>query len=122
MIPFLRDGDVALVSPSTGGDVDVGDVICFKAPAGRLCLHRVIQRDRDRIVVKGDALAFVDLIEPGHVLGKVVAVGRRGRVKRLDTRIARWRNRAIVSLSTLVPSFIPLAVRVGRVVRAARRG
>jgi signal peptidase I len=122
MIPSLWDGDVALVSPTAGREVDVGDVVCFQTRHGLLCVHRVIKRDRERVVVKGDALAFVDVIEPGHVLGTVIAVQRRGGVKRLDTRIARWRNRVIVSVSTLLPSLIPLAVHVGRVVRGMRRG
>ena len=122
MMPFLWDGDVVLVTPTARREVVVGDVICYETPPGGLCLHRVIARTRDRFVAKGDALAFTEVVDPGHVLGKVVAVQRRGRVKRLDTRIARWSNRAIAAVSTLIPFLIPLAIRVGRDVRASLRG
>jgi hypothetical protein len=121
MLPFLRDGDVALVAPTEGDGVGVGDVICYETPPGRLFLHRVIARDRYRLVAKGDALAFTDVIDRAQVLGKVVAVEGDGRVRRLDTRRARWRNRAIASLSPVLPRLLPLAIRLRRVVRAARR-
>ena len=122
MMPFLWDGDVVLVTPTAGREVAVGDVICYETPPGEICLHRVIQRERDRVVAKGDALAFTEVVDPGHVLGKVVAVQRRGRVKRLDTRIARWSNRAIAAVSPFIPGLLSLAARVQHVVRAARRG
>lgn len=122
MLPFLLDGDVALVMPAAGTEISVGDVICYETPPGRLFLHRVIGRKRERFVAKGDALAFTDLIDPGQVLGKVVAVQRRGSVKRLDTRIGGWRNRAIAAVSGLIPVPIALAIRVRRIVRAALRG
>ena len=122
MLPFLRDGDVALVVPAAETAVGVGDVICYETPPGRLFVHRVIERKRQSFVAKGDAVAFTDLIGPGQVLGKVVAVTRRGRVKRLDTHIGRWRNRVIASLSHLIPPLFPLAIYVVRSVRAALRG
>ncbi len=122
MTPFLWDGDVALVTPTAGREVGVGDVICYEAPSGRLFLHRVIARDRDRFVAKGDALASTDVVERAQLLGKVVAVERHGRVRRLDTRAARWRNRAIASISPLLPRLLPLAVRLRRVWRAVFRG
>jgi signal peptidase I len=122
MLPFLRNGDVALVMPAAGTEIGVGDVICYETPPGRLFLHRVIECDRDRLVAKGDALEFRDVIDRTRLLGKVVAVQRRGRVKRLDTRIGRWRNRAIAAVSPLIPLVIALAIPMRRVVRAALRG
>lgn len=122
MMPFLWDGDVALVTPTEGKEVGVGDVICYETPPGRLFLHRVIARDRDRFVAKGDALAFTEVIDRAQLLGKVVAVERHGKVRRLDTRAARWRNRAIASLSPFLPRLLPLALRLRRVWRAAFHG
>lgn len=118
MLPFLRDGDVARVLPANGPEIGVGDVICFETSPGRLCLHRVIARDGDRLVAKGDALLFAEAVGPPQLLGKVVAVERRGRVKRLDTRAARWRNLAIASVSPLLPRLLPLAIGLRRVWRA----
>jgi hypothetical protein len=122
MTPFLWDGDVALVTPTEGKEVGVGDVICYETPPGKLFLHRVIARDRDRFVAKGDALAFTEVIDRAQLLGKVVAVERHGKVRRFDTRTGRWRNRAIASLSPFFPRLLPLALRLRRVWRAAFHG
>jgi signal peptidase I len=122
MTPFLRDGDVVLVAPTAGRGVGVGDVICYEMPPGKLFLHRLIARDRDRIVAKGDALPFIEVIDRTQLLGKVLAVERRGKVKRLDTRTARARNWAIASLFPLVPWVLSLALRMRRVWRAAFHG
>ena len=120
MIPFILDGDVVVVDPAGNSEICVGDVLCYEISPGRLFLHRVIKRDGERFVTKGDALDFTDLISPGQVLGKVVAIERRGRIRQFDT--ARWRNRAIVLLSPLLSGLLPLAMRVRRMWRAARRG
>ncbi len=121
MTPFLRDGDVALVTPAAGGDIRVGDVVCFETAPGRLFLHRVVERQGTRVVAKGDALISTTVIGLHQVLGKVQAIERRGRVKRLDTRAARWRNRAIAFLSPALSRLSSLAVGLRRFVRAVPR-
>lgn len=120
MLPFILDGDVVLVGPAGHSEILVGDVICYEISPGKLFLHRVIKRDGERFVTKGDALTFTDLISPGQVLGKAVAIERRGRVRRLDT--ARWRNRAIAFLSPLFPPLLSPAIRLRRMWKAALRG
>ncbi len=120
MIPFIWDGDLVLVSPAEDSEIVVGDVVCYETSPGRLFLHRVIKRDAERFVTKGDALDFTDLVSPGQVLGKVVAIERRGRVRRLDT--ARWRNRVIAFLSPFLSGLLPLAIRVRRLWRTALSG
>jgi hypothetical protein len=122
MVPFLRDGDVALVTPTAGSEVGVGDVVCYEMPPGRLYLHRVIARDRDCVVAKGDALPFTEVVERAQLLGTVVAIERHGRVRRLDTRTAQCRNRAIASLSPALPRALALAGRLRRLWRVAFRG
>ncbi len=121
MLPFVRDGDIVFVTPTARG-IDIGDIVCYEAPVGRLFLHRVIRRDGLRVVTKGDALSFTEVIDPRQVLGTAVALERRGRIKRLDSRVARWRNRVIASLSHLVPPLVSVALPVRRALRAARHG
>lgn len=121
MVPFLWDSDVAIVTPTEEREIRVGDVLCYEA-AGRIFLHRLIERDGIRFLAKGDALACVDVIDRAQVLGKVVAVERHGRIRRLDTRAARWRSRVIVSLSPFLPRLLSLALRLRRLWRAASRG
>ena len=120
MIPFILDGDVVLVGPAGNSEILVGDVICYEISPGRLFLHRVIKRDGERFVSKGDALDFTDVVFPGQVLGRVVAIERHGRVKRLGT--ARWRNRAIAFFSPLLPTLLSPAIRLRRMWKAALRG
>jgi len=120
MIPFILDGDMVLIGPAANSEILVGDVICYEISPGRLFLHRVIRRDGERFVTKGDALAFTDVVFPDQVLGRVVAIERRGRVRGLG--VARWRNRGIAFLSPLLSGLLPLAMRVRRTWRGALRG
>lgn len=122
MIPFVLDGDVALVTAADGNEIRVGDVICYETSPGRLFLHRVIALAGDRFVARGDALSFSELVPRARLLGRVVALERQGRIRRLDTRMARWRNRTIVALSPLVARLLPLALRLRHAWRGAVRG
>jgi len=76
MMPFIRDGDVVGVTTTESTEVGVGDVICYETPPGKLFFHRVIGLAGDGFVAKGDALAFTELVERAHVLGKVITVER----------------------------------------------
>src|SRR2546426_8972948 len=85
MVPFLWDGDVVLVVPSTGTEVGVGDVICYETSPGRLFLHRVIERRRERFVAHGHALPSTDAIDRPHIPGKPFPIEPRGSGKRPHT-------------------------------------
>jgi signal peptidase I len=118
MLPFLREGDVALVVPAAGMEIGVGDVICYETAPGRLFVHRVIERKRDRFVAKGDALRVTDVLERRQLVGKVVAIERRGRLTRLDTRASQWSSRAVALLSPLLPPLVSVAIQARRRWRA----
>ena len=120
MLPFLRDGDIVLINPARRA-AGVGDIVCYES-TGRLFLHRVLGRAGDRVVTKGDALSFTEAIDPTQVLGTAVAIERRGGLKRLDTRAARWRNRRLASLSHLVPPLLAVAIPLRRTLRTALHG
>lgn len=122
MLPFLRDGDVAVVVPTPAERIAPGDVICYESPPGRLFLHRVIRREMARFITKGDALRVPETVDAAAVLGTVVAVERDGRVTRWDDASARRWNRAIVVLSRVLPLVLSIALPVRRVLRRARRG
>jgi signal peptidase I len=62
MQPRLHTGDLALVRPAA--DYRVGDVVAYRSAVLRsVVLHRIIRRDGDRYVFKGDNNNFVD---PNH--------------------------------------------------------
>jgi hypothetical protein len=120
MRPFLRDGDLVRVVPCAAGVVGPGDVVCYAA-AGALFFHRVV-RQQGHLVIKGDAVAFADVVAPADVLGIVVAVERHGRIRRMDTPLARARNRAIARLSPLLSVVVPGAVATARRLLGRQRG
>lgn len=63
MEPRFRTGDLALVRPAA--DYRVGQVVAYRSTTLRsVVLHRIIARDGDRYVFKGDNNDFVDPIHP----------------------------------------------------------
>src|SRR5262245_25540505 len=122
MMPFLRDGDIAFVRPASAAQIRVGDVVCYESTGGRLFLHRVVDRQAGQVVTRGDALTSADVVSLRKVLGTVSAIVRRGRVRRLDTRAAWWRNRAIAFLSPALSRLLLLAVESRNLARAMARG
>jgi hypothetical protein len=120
MLPFLRDGDLLRVEPAAVAGLGIGDVICYEPPAGGLCLHRVVAREKRGFVTRGDALAYVETVPDAAVLGVVTAVERRGRVRRLRTPAARWRGRLIARTAPAVARLLPLARSLRRALRAIR--
>jgi signal peptidase I len=63
MQPRLHTGDLALVRPAA--DYRVGDVVAYRSAVLRsVVLHRIIGRDGDRYLFKGDNNNFVDPAHP----------------------------------------------------------
>jgi hypothetical protein len=122
MLPSLRDGDLLEISPASGVEIQVGDVICYEPSPGTLCLHRVVTRDGRGFVTRGDALTHVEVVPAGSVLGRVRAVQRRGRAWRLDTWSARWRARVIVVASPALARLLPPVLGLRRFWRTVLRG
>jgi hypothetical protein len=119
MLPFLRDGDITTVSPAPR-TINVGDVICYEAPAGKLIVHRVIGRVADGFVAKGDALMVGEVVERPAILGTVIAIERSGRHRTLDSRTARWRNRAVAALAPILPQALAAGARLKRALQRSR--
>jgi hypothetical protein len=92
MLPLIREGDQVLVVHGRNS-VRRGDVVVFRRQ-GQLIAHRVLRIDDDEgqaaFLVKGDNLSTFDpLVDPGAVLGRVLAVQRGNRSLALDS--TSWR-------------------------------
>jgi len=94
MRPFIRDGDFIVVSPIKNSSIKTGDVVFYLTTENKVIVHRVIKKykkDKDNritMLIKGDAtFSSPEKVEMQNVLGKVVAVERNGRKKRLDTKL-----------------------------------
>jgi signal peptidase I len=72
MAPRFHTGDLALIRPSD--EYRVGDVVAYRSTLLRtVVLHRIIGRDGDRYVLKGDHNDFVDPTHPARadLVGKL---------------------------------------------------
>ncbi len=95
MQPFIRDGDILEIQPNGGELFRTTDIVLCKIPKGKLVAHRIVGikpgEGRDKLIIQGDALGLPDgYIDPGKVLGRVVAVIRDGEYKRVDTPFMRF--------------------------------
>ena len=93
MYPFIRDGEVILVKPVKICEVRIGDIIFYCTSQARMVAHRVIKTCKKNgemgLMTKGDFTpGFDPLVHSNNVLGKVVAVERKGKIIRLDKGLA----------------------------------
>lgn len=90
MWPFIRDGDRLTLAPLDRA-ARVGDVVWVRAGTAPGPIHRVRRIDRERrVCVQGDASIVPDgWFRQADLLGRVVAVERRGRRVRLHRRLPR---------------------------------
>lgn len=83
MEPTIRDGDLLTVEPADPGAVRRGEILLYRAAQGVIA-HRLVRCEpaggQPRLVLRGDAAGTCDPpVGDGEVLGRVVAVQRRGR-------------------------------------------
>ncbi len=80
MEPKFHKGDLALVR--TSGSYNVGDIVVYRHPTIGPVIHRIIGRDGDRFIFKGDNNSFVDPYHPtqAELIGKfwfhIPAIGK----------------------------------------------
>lgn len=97
MRPFLDTGDEILVAAAQPAGIHAGDIIVWRSPYRSLPLvaHRVIFRKRSNgnylFRTKGDASLQWDRswVAASEIVGKVIAVKRRGASRRIDHLPAR---------------------------------
>ena len=125
MEPRLAVGDVAIARPVAPADLRIGQILLVDDPdhPGRLRLHRLVDVQDGRLVLKGDANPTADsgLVDPASVRGVGVL-----RVPTIALPVARWavhdRTAAVLAAGGVVALAL-LAVSgdpVGRTLRPAR--
>jgi signal peptidase I len=102
MLPTIGSGDILLVVDCSVAHTEPGDVVVFSAQA-RIFAHRLIDKcvdpDGSFMVTRGDSNWQMDpKVSASQLLGKVVAVGRRGQRSSAPSRCSRFgRARGIVA-------------------------
>ena len=110
MAPFVRCGDVVTVEPAAKAAARVGDVVAFACEgAERIRVHRIIGRQGDLYLIKGDNTPSADgLVREAGILGRVCRVQRNGRAVLLgggpESRAIAWLSRR----GWLVPLLQPI--------------
>ncbi len=104
MRPFIRDGDFILASPIKNSSIKTGDVVFYSPTGNKIAVHRIIKKYKKNgkmtVLIKGDAcFGSSEKVEIQNVLGKVVAVERNGRQKRLDTKLCQMKGLLFAGIS-----------------------
>lgn len=129
MLPWVWPGDIAIIRRITTENARCGDVVLFRRKS-RLFVHRVVDKKGGtgsaRILCKGDAHAQPDgIVENHELLGRVVALYRRGRRIDLDAPLQLAFGAIWSQLSLNNGLWYPLArfvAVISRPVRRIRRG
>lgn len=92
MNPTIRDGESVSIQPLAGDAILRGSVVLYDI-YGRMTVHRCVINDKrtKRHYAVGDAaVSGGDWIPAAAILGVAESVRGDGRIRRLDTRLARW--------------------------------
>jgi signal peptidase len=100
MYPLVRNGDMVELIPASLNQVQIGDIVLFRADK-RLLAHRIVRRTPGgqpvSLVPRGDNLLAEDrpIKDEADLVGQVRAVWRNGREIRLDRGPAGYLGRLI---------------------------
>ncbi|MFA5224392.1 MAG: signal peptidase I [Candidatus Omnitrophota bacterium] len=91
MFPTLQDDDIIIIKKFDISNIHNGDIIFFRPPFHEGVTHRVIRKvdvkGRQAFITKGDFCPFFDgYVYPEHILGRVVAIERKGKSINLDKK------------------------------------
>lgn len=96
MYPCIRNNDIITVAPLPGNRPCPGDIVAFIHPdTGKLTVHRVVKKEENAYLVRGDNSVKPDGIVPrANILGFVTRVERHGR----DVRAGLGFERRLIAI------------------------
>lgn len=74
MNPTLYDGEIIYLSRSS--DFSLGDVVVFVYERNEYIVHRIVYKDKEKLVCKGDNSFRLEYIKHSNIIGKVEYVIR----------------------------------------------
>ncbi len=95
MHPFIRDGDIVELAPTSSRGPAVGQVVFVRRADGTYLLHRVVAVRGDRFYLRGDAQKGKEgPFSKDQLVGFVASVQRGGKLIRLES--LPWRLTALL--------------------------
>jgi signal peptidase I len=81
MSPFIRAGDIVVISPFPGNQPHRGDVVAYLSPRSEaVIIHRIIRRVGQQYFIGGDnSLEPIEIVAEERLLGRVQVVERNGK-------------------------------------------
>jgi signal peptidase I len=110
MSPFIRNEDVITLTPLKDTAPSIGDVIAFVLPeADKLCVHRVVGKEGDGYLTKGDNATDADgSVSKENMLGFVKRVERDGNKVFLGLGPERFLIAFLGDRGLLLPLLLPV--------------
>ena len=110
MSPFIKDRDVVTISPLSGNSPGIGDVVAFIHPQNkRLLIHRVIRKEGEVYLVKGENASEADgLVKKENIFGVVRDVERGGKKVFIGLGPERFLIAFLARKGLLLPLMLPL--------------
>lgn len=78
MNPILLDGDSISIIQSN--EYSIGDIVVFEYDKNDYIVHRVVYKDKEKLICKGDNSFRLECIENKNIIGKVLHVNRNGKI------------------------------------------
>ena len=89
MSPFIKDGDVLILSPIPDSGLRRGDIVAALAPR-ELIVHRIVAKKAGIYLLKGDNNVQPDaMVEQSDVLAVVMCIERHGEQIRIGMGLER---------------------------------
>ncbi|MCZ2844957.1 MAG: S24/S26 family peptidase [Candidatus Bathyarchaeota archaeon] len=117
MRPFIRDGDFIVVSPVKSSSIRIGDVAFYYTAEDKIIVHRIVRKYKKNekiiVLIKADAsFGSPEKVDIHNVLGKVVAIERNGRKRRLDGKLYKIIGLFFVAISPFSRWIYPIGSKM----------
>lgn len=110
MRPLLRERETHVTIAPLTDEPRIGDILLYLRPGNVYVLHRLVGREGNILLIRGDNTYALERVDPAQVIGVVTHIYRRGKL--FDVR-ARRSYRLYVSFWNFIYPLRYFVKRVG---------
>ncbi|RLE37594.1 hypothetical protein DRJ17_06245 [Candidatus Woesearchaeota archaeon] len=115
MWPFIKDGDIVIVEPTEINNIFLGQIVLAEEGGVFFC-HRLFKKKGEFFQTKADTFFGLDpLLEERNLLGKVIAIKRRGKIIRIDRRLHYFMGFFILWFTFFISPFYYILRRLRKI-------